>query len=268
MNRELAEMPVQPDLPSPAPGRLARRLDQCAFLLDIDGTLLDLAPTPREVWVPPGLAKTLDQLLTRSAGALALVSGRSLNDIDLIFAPEIFPAVGGHGAELRISVDSEAVATHAPPMDKELKRRLAAIAKLSPGILLEDKGYSLALHSRLAPHAEKAIYEAVSLIRADLPNAPMEVLPGKCVCEIKQAGFDKASGVRELMSQAPFAGRRPIFIGDDVTDESVFAIMLDLGGVALSVGRRARGVAGHFDKPRDVRAWLARLIDGEVLATP
>ena len=114
-------------------------------------------------------------------------------------------------------------------MDKELKRRLAAIAKLSPGILLEDKGYSLALHYRLAPHAEKAIYDAVSLIRADLPNAPIEVLPGKCVCEIKHSGFTKATGVRELMTHEPFKGRRPIFIGDDVTDETVFAIMPDYG---------------------------------------
>ena len=147
--------------------QVARRLNEYAILLDIDGTLLDLAPTPREVWVPPGLAETLSRLREKTSGALALVSGRSLNDIDLIFAPEQFPAVGGHGAEMRISTDSEAVATHAPPMDKELKRRLAAIAKLSPGILLEDKGYSLALHYRLAPHAEKAIYEAVSLIRAE-----------------------------------------------------------------------------------------------------
>jgi len=244
-------------------GELAQRLGECAILLDIDGTLLDLAPTPREVWVPPGLAETLSRLRDRTSGALALVSGRSLNDIDLIFAPEQLPAVGGHGAEMRISTDSEAVAVHAPPMDKELKRRLAAIAKLSPGILLEDKGYSLALHYRLAPHAEKAIYEAVSLIRADLPNAPIEVLPGKCVCEIKQSGFDKATGVRELMTHAPFRGRRPIFIGDDVTDESVFAMMPDLGGLAFSVGRRAQGVTDYFDEPRDVRAWLARLIDGE-----
>ena len=176
------------------PRALVPHLSETAILLDIDGTLLDLAPTPREVWVPPGLAKTLEPACsTRTSGALALVSGRSLNDIDLIFAPEQFPAVGGHGAEMRLSADSEAVATHAPPMDKELKRRLAAIAKLSPGILLEDKGYSLALHYRLAPHAEKAIYEAVSLIRADLPNAPIEVLPGKCVCEIKHSGFNKAS---------------------------------------------------------------------------
>src|SRR6202022_1461302 len=201
--------------------------------------LLDLAPTPREVWVPPGLSKTLNRLLARTNGALALVSGRSLNDIDLIFAPDQYPAVGGHGAEMRLP-DSESVATHAPPLDKELKRRLAAIAKLSPGILLEDKGYSLALHYRLAPHAEKAIYEAVSLIRADLPNAPIEVLPGKQVCEIKHSGFNKASGVKELMARPPFRGRRPFFIGDDVTDESVFAIMPDLDGLAFSVGRRAR----------------------------
>ena len=245
---------------------LAPRLAECAILLDIDGTLLDLAPTPREVWVPTGLANTLMRLRDKTSGALALVSGRSLNDIDLIFAPDLFPAIGGHGAEMRLSIDSEAVATHAPPMDKELKRRLAAIAKLSPGILLEDKGYSLALHYRLAPHAEKAIYEAVSLIRNELPHAPIEVLPGKCVCEIKQAGFDKAMGVRELMRHEPFRGRRPIFIGDDVTDESVFVIMPDLDGLAFSVGRRAEGVAGHFDEPRDVRAWLARLVDGEAAA--
>jgi len=275
MNQNLADMPLQDDTPSPerpsrtagpAARELALRLDQSAILLDIDGTLLDLAPTPREVWVPPGLSKTLGRLLMRTSGALALVSGRSLNDIDLIFAPEQFPAVGGHGAEMRISADSEAVATHAPPMDKELKRRLAAIAKLSPGILLEDKGYSLALHYRLAPHAEKAIYAAVSLIRADLPNAPIEVLPGKCVCEIKHSGFNKATGVLELMTHEPFKGRRPIFIGDDVTDEAVFGIMPDLGGLAFSVGRRAKGVADHFDEPRDVREWLAHLLDDEAAA--
>jgi trehalose 6-phosphate phosphatase len=275
IDKDLVAVPLQEDGASPektspnaisAPSDFARRLEECAILLDIDGTLLDLAPTPREVWVPPGLARTLNGLIERTAGALALVSGRSLNDIDLIFAPEQFPAVGGHGAEMRISVDSESVATHAPPMDKELKRRLAAIARLSPGILLEDKGYSLALHYRLAPHAEKAIYEAIALIRADLPDAPIELMPGKCVYEIKHSGFNKATGVLELMAHEPFRGRRPIFIGDDVTDESVFALMPDLGGLAFSVGRRATGVADHFDEPRDVRQWLARLLDNESAA--
>ena len=272
MNQDLVEMPLEEDYAGndeaapetvPVPRSLVPHLSETAILLDIDGTLLDLMPTPREVWVPPGLAKTLNRLVERTNGALALVSGRSLNDIDLIFAPDLFPAVGGHGAEMRIATDSEAVAAHAPPMDKELKRRLAAIAKLSPGILLEDKGYSLALHYRLAPHAEKAIYAAVSLIRADLPNAPIEVLPGKCVCEIKHSGFTKASGVLELMTHEPFKGRRPLFIGDDVTDETVFAIMPDLDGLAFSVGRRAKGVAGHFDAPSDVREFLAHLLDDE-----
>jgi trehalose 6-phosphate phosphatase len=247
----------------PVPHLLVPHLSEIALLLDIDGTLLELMPTPREVYVPTGLSKTLNGLLEKTSGALALVSGRSLNDIDLIFAPDQFPAVGGHGAEMRIAADSDAVATHAPPLDKELKLRLATVAKLSPGILLEDKGYSLALHYRLAPHAEKAIYEAVSLIRADLPNAPIEVLPGKFVCEIKHSGFTKATGVRELMTLAPFRGRRPLFIGDDVTDETVFAILPDFDGLAFSVGRRAPGVAGHFDAPSDVREFLARLLDDQ-----
>ncbi|TWB93538.1 trehalose 6-phosphatase [Bradyrhizobium macuxiense] len=267
---DVAEMPLDDDITPdattgsvPAPASLIPPLDRTAVLLDIDGTLLDLAPTPREVWVPPELATTLRQLHERTGGALALVSGRSLNDIDLIFAPEVFPAIGGHGAEMRLQPDSEAVAAHAPPLDKELKRRLAAIAKLSPGILLEDKGYSLALHYRLAPQAEKAIYEAVSLIRAELPNAPIEVLPGKSVCEIKHSGFTKATGVLELMTHEPFRGRRPFFIGDDVTDETVFAIMPDYEGLAFSVGRRATGVAGHFDGPSDVRAFLARLLEDD-----
>jgi trehalose 6-phosphate phosphatase len=253
----------------PVPHLLVPHLSETAILLDIDGTLLELKPTPREVFVPEGLSQTLNGLREKTSGALALVSGRSLNDIDLIFAPDQFPAVGGHGAEMRLSADAEAVATHAPPLDKELKRRLATIAKLSPGILLEDKGYSLALHYRLAPHAEKAIYEAVSLIRADLPNAPIEVLPGKCVCEIKHSGFTKATGVRELMTHDPFKGRKPLFIGDDVTDETVFAIMPDFDGLAFSVGRHAQGVVGHFNSPADVRKFLARLLDDQsVTQTP
>jgi trehalose 6-phosphate phosphatase len=271
MKQDLADMPMDErreaddEAPEavPVPSALVPHLSETAVLLDIDGTLLDFAPTPREVWVPPELARTMHRLMERTNGALALVSGRSINDIDLIFAPDVFPAVGGHGAEMRVDPKSEAATGHSPPLDKELKRRLASIAKLSPGILLEDKGYSLALHYRLAPHAEKAIYEAVSLIRADLPNAPIEVLPGKQVCEIKHSGFTKATGVLELMRREPFKGRKPFFIGDDVTDESVFAIMPDMEGLAFSVGRRAKGVAGHFDAPSDVREFLAHLLDDE-----
>lgn len=249
-----------------APAGIVPDLDQTALLLDIDGTLIELAPTPRDIIVPPKLGATLQALHDRLDGALALVSGRSLTDIDVIFAPLQFPAVGGHGAEMRLSIENEAVAAHAPPMDNDLKKRFIAISHLSPGILYEDKGYSVALHYRLAPQFERTIYEAVSAIRADLPQAPIDVLPGKFVCEIKHAGFTKATGVRELMNHAPFSGRNPVFIGDDVTDESVFAIMPAFKGISFSVGRRAHGVDGQFRSPTDVRAWLTHLLDEETMA--
>ena len=123
MKQELAEQQVQEQQSSagealpdtvPVPRSMLPRLKELAILLDIDGTLLDLAPTPREVWVPPGLSATLSGLLQRTSGALALVSGRSLNDIDLIFAPDQFPAVGGHGAEMRLAINDEAVSSAAP----------------------------------------------------------------------------------------------------------------------------------------------------------
>jgi trehalose 6-phosphate phosphatase len=251
----------------PDPHHLVPRLAEIAILLDIDGTLLDFAPTPRDACVPSGLLRILNGLLANTQGALALVSGRSLWDIDDLFAPARFPAVAGHGAEIRVAAASDAVAIRAEPLEAELKRRLAAIAKLAPGILIEDKGYSLALHYRLAPQAEKAIYAAVSLIEAELSDTVIEVLPGKCVCEVKRAGFTKASGVRELMAQEPFSGRRPLFVGDDVTDESAFAIMPEFGGIAFSVGKEARGVAGHFNAPSDVREFLARLLDDKGFGT-
>jgi trehalose 6-phosphate phosphatase len=160
-----------------------------------------------------------------------------------------------------LSIDSEAVAAHAPPLDKDLKKRFSAIGRLDPRIIVEDKGYSIALHFRQAPNFERAIYEAVSAIRADLPEAPIDVLPGKSVCEIKNSGISKATGVMELLKHEPFVGRRPIFIGDDITDESVFAIMPDLKGISFSVSRRAHGVDGYFAIPADVRAWLATLLD-------
>src|SRR5258708_12106274 len=172
MNEDLLEMPLEEDVVReddaapetvPVPRSLVPHLSETAILLDIDGTLLDLMPTPREVWVPPGLVKTLNRLMVRTNGALALVSGRSLNDIDLIFAPDQFPAVGGHGAEMRIEPDSESVDAHAPPLDKELKPRLAGVATLSPGALLENTRSSLAHHDPLSPPAPTGIYTSAPL---------------------------------------------------------------------------------------------------------
>src|SRR5215472_17856360 len=173
-------------------------LRQCALLLDIDGTILDLAPAPQEVWVPAELRDTLSRLEDLTGGALALVSGRSLHDIDLIFSPLQLPAVGGHGAELRVTPGGEAV-TRARELDPLLKRKLATLTKLGPGILVEDKGYSLALHYRLAPDQADALRAAIQDICATAPRGSVEILPGKLVFEIKMAGINKAGAVRELM---------------------------------------------------------------------
>jgi trehalose 6-phosphate phosphatase len=254
LDMELAEISLVPDL------------RKCAILLDIDGTILDLAPSPRQVWVPPGLRRTLARLDGLTGGAVALVSGRTLNDIDLLFSPLQLAAIGGHGAELRPAPDA---APHmcAKPLSADLKRKLASLSELGPGILVEDKGYSLALHYRLAPDKADALRAAVEDICASAAPAPIEILPGKLVVEIKSAEVNKATAVCELMDYPPFAGRNPIFIGDDTTDEPVFGIIPKFGGLGFSVGRVIAGVNGHFEKPESVRAWLARVAaDGQSAA--
>jgi trehalose 6-phosphate phosphatase len=200
-------------------------------------------------------------LSERTGGAVALVSGRSLNDLDLLFSPLQLPAIGGHGAEFRPHIGGEQDLRRTVPLDASLKRKFAIVAEIGPGIIIEDKGYSIALHYRLAPGSGDDVKQAVAQICAQNPLAPIEVLHGKSVLEIKQIGFNKGTGVRELMRYPPFADRHPIFIGDDVTDESVFEIIPEFDGLAFSVGRMVAGVNGHFDRPEAVRGWLARIAD-------
>ena len=158
---------------------------------------------------------------------------------------------------MRLVGDGKAHPSAAPELDPELKRQLLALAR--DGIVAENKGVSVALHYRRAPEREKPLRESVGQLCAQPWPTPIEILSGKAVIEIKPAGFSKGSGVRELMRHAPFAGRCPIFIGDDTTDETVFAIMPELHGTAFSVGRDVAGVAGHFATPARVRAWLDRI---------
>jgi trehalose 6-phosphate phosphatase len=141
-------------------------------------------------------------------------------------------------------------------LSTELKRALATLTALGPGILVEDKGYSLALHYRLAPDLGPALKAAVADICSRLPAGAVEVLPGKAVVEIKPARVSKALAVDELMKIPPFSDRLPIFIGDDVTDEPVFPVIAQLGGLGFSVGRVVPGVEGYFNTPEDVRGWL------------
>jgi trehalose 6-phosphate phosphatase len=240
----------------------AVNLRETAVLLDIDGTILDIAPTPDAVNVPDSLRRILARLSRETGGALALVSGRSLGNIDLLFAPLRLPAIGGHGAELRPSADGE-TDVEARPLDGDLRDRLAELAVGAPGVLVEDKGYSLAVHYRLAPEQEGRVKRAVAAIKADWPKEAIEVLPGKAVVEIKPAGFHKGAAIRELMQHKPFAGRRPIFVGDDTTDESAFAVMPEFGGRGFSVGRNVPGTAYCFSAPSEVRRWLERLSAGD-----
>jgi trehalose 6-phosphate phosphatase len=246
LDMELADISLRPEL------------RKCAILLDIDGTILDLAPSPQQVWVPPGLRRTLARLDGLTGGAVALVSGRSLADIDLIFSPLQLAAIGGHGAELRPVADGEPI-MRAGPLSAALKRKLASVTEIGPGILAENKGYSLTIHYRLAPDKADEVRAAVEAICAAAPPGSVEILPGKLVVEIKPAGINKADAVCELMGFRPFADRNPIFIGDDVTDEPVFGTIAKFGGLGFSVGRIIADTNGHFDRPESVRAWLAHI---------
>jgi trehalose 6-phosphate phosphatase len=231
-------------------------LHNVAILLDVDGTILDLASRWDEVAVPGSLVQALRRVSAHIGGALALVSGRPLADLDRLFSPLRLPAIGGHGAEIRPSLEGAVLVERATPLDRDLKRRLRDIAERYPGVVAEDKGYSLALHYRLAEERElDVIRDVFSTCMVCAPQT-YELLTGKAVIEVKAAGFDKGTAIRELMIHPPFAGRRPIFFGDDTTDEAAFSIMPEFHGVAVSVGRRIPGALEMFETPSDVRRWL------------
>jgi trehalose 6-phosphate phosphatase len=239
-------------------------LPSSAVLLDVDGTILDLAPTPLEVVVPPDLTVALERLSKRTGGALAFVSGRPLAELDLFFQPLKLPAIAGHGAELRLADASVRRATTF--LDPDLKRDLASIADDKPGVIIEDKHYSVAVHYRQAPHLGHAVRDEVNAICARYPSTAIEILPGKSVVEVKQPAFNKGTAVRELMQHAPFRGRRPIFIGDDITDERAFEVLPEFNGIGFSVGREVQGIAGMFETPSDVRRWIGEMVRPQPVA--
>ena len=228
-----------------------------ALLLDVDGTLVDIAPTPDAVHVPEDLCRTLEQLLDLTGGALALVSGRPIRDLDKLFSPLLLPAIGGHGAEMRLG--DGAVMSMTAALPDALRRRLAEARHFDPGIVVEDKGYSVALHYRNAAAAEQRLRRHIEAVREEFGGEALELLPGKALFEVKRSGVDKGAAVGRLLDYAPFAGRKPVFVGDDVTDETVFAALPALGGMGFSVQRPFAGLSGIFGSPAALRAALARL---------
>jgi trehalose 6-phosphate phosphatase len=233
---------------------------RAALLLDIDGTLLDIAPTPEAVTVPNRLMETIEVLFQRASGALAFISGRRIATIDRLFAPLKLPSVGCHGAEFRARADGEI--DEAVCLPEPLKRRIIEIAGITPGIRVEDKVHTIALHFRHAPGAGPALMRALVEQRAALMAADLQLLSGKAVIEIKPRWFNKGTGVSRLMRHPPFFGRVPVFLGDDTTDQDVFRMLPEYDGLGYAVGRNLQGAAFTFESPRDVRNWLTRLAAG------
>src|SRR5205823_1448070 len=177
-------------------------------------------------------------------GALAVVSGRTLSAIDELFAPVKYAAAGAHGAEIRVSPNG-GVDRCAPILGVAEKATLAAIAKLDPRLRLEDKVYTIAIHYRSAPELEQTVIDTVTKIVEELKEEDLSVLCGKAVVEVKPRGFNKGTGLSHLMKHSPFAGRRPIFFGDDITDEDAMAALPQFGGLGISVGQHLTGAAGQ-----------------------
>ncbi|MDH1013006.1 trehalose-phosphatase [Pseudomonas nicosulfuronedens] len=237
------------------------RPQQTALFLDVDGTLLDIAESPGAVVVPPGLLDALTQLHRRLDGALALISGRPVEELDRLLQPLRLAASGGHGAHWRESGDSPLRRT-TKDLPACLRMQLTALASRHVGIHAEDKGSSYALHFRSAPSlAADLRAELQALLRAP-EGAGLRLLNGKQVYEVVPEGVDKAQAIQRLLETPDFSGRLPLYIGDDVTDEPAIALMPELGGLGLSVGRALPGASAVFRDAEQVREALMQAAGG------
>jgi trehalose 6-phosphate phosphatase len=226
-----------------------------AFFLDLDGTLFEIRATPQAVRGAPEEVELVARLNEAAGGAVALISGRAIAKIDELFAPLRLAAAGQHGAERR---DAHGVLKRIDLPKIELQKAadaIAAFAASHDGLLFEHKGLSMALHYRLAPHLADAAHAAVREAAAALGGA-VEVQEGKMVAELKPAGYDKGRAIEQFMREAPFAGRVPVFIGDDATDEHGFEVVNRLGGHSVKVGEGASAARWRLEAPAAVRAWL------------
>jgi trehalose 6-phosphate phosphatase len=233
-------------------------LRSSALFLDFDGTLVPIAATPDAVAVPPPTFALLERLSLATGGALAIVSGREIDPLDHFLAPLRLPTAGLHGAQWRgvdgvfhqISLDTAPLAS--------LTARLKAFADAHPGVLLERKSMSVALHYRLAPEAEEA---ALAELRAAIVpyTADYALQAAKMAMEIKPRGASKRSAIERFMQQAPFAGRMPVFAGDDLTDEAGFEAIKAMHGLAIKIGPGPTCADVRLDSPEALASWLAAL---------
>lgn len=245
-------MPPLRDPPRPPPPAPA---NNWALFLDVDGCLLDFADTPGEVILPPGLLAMLQQLSERLHGALALVSGRTLATIDTMFAPLQLPTAGLHGLERRSTI-ARLAAPQAPQALAAIRSEALQFAVAWPGVLIEDKGVALGLHWRGAPLAAGAMRAFAEAVLPRLPGYGLQ--HGNHVVELRPATGDKGVAISALLDESPFHGRMPVFVGDDLTDESGFAVINARNGLSVLVGEREPSAAHYaLRDPAAVRDWLA-----------
>jgi trehalose 6-phosphate phosphatase len=228
-----------------------------ALFLDVDGTLIDFAASPDEAAAPPELPGILAAARRRVGGALALVSGRSIAELDRLMAPLQLPASGLHGAEIRL-VPGGAFNTP-DKLSAALVDALRGELTQYPGARVEDKGASVAIHYRAAPHLAPELHQLLTRYLGRAEGPPLELMVGELVYELKPPGFDKGTAIAAFMQRAPFAGRQPVFVADHPIDQAGFAKASALGGYGLSVGRLLPGAACWFPDTAAVRAWLKDL---------
>ncbi len=231
-----------------------------ALFLDVDGTLLEIAEHPEAVLPTERLVRLMPRLPDATGGAVALISGRSIEDLDRLFAPLRLPVAGIHGLVRR---DARGQVHRAPLADDWLGGVVAHIhpfVAAHSGLLLEDKGISVALHYRQRPDLAAEVARFVAELGSRLP-AGAGVLAGRMVYEFKPTAQDKGSAIRAFMTESPFAGRHPIFIGDDVTDEVGFKTINELGGTSVKVGPSPTAAHWQLASVAHVIAWLETVID-------
>lgn len=228
-------------------------LPDTALFLDFDGTLADIAPTPDAVKVPGGLVSTLAALHQQLGGALAIVTGRPIADVDHFLYPLQLPTAGEHGAQYRLA-DGSRPSIDQPPLHDAVEA-MTSLAQTYAGLLVEHKPHSVALHYRHAPELEGLCRASMQKVVAG--RSGVELLYGKCVVEVKPAGIHKGQAITFFMSTAPFAGRVPIFAGDDVTDEYGFTAVQQLGGRGIKIGEGASEALHRCLSAAALRGWLA-----------
>lgn len=231
--------------------------DRIALLIDFDGTLVEFADHPDAVALAPKTKAVLYKLNSQLDGALAIITGRAISDIDTFFEPLLLPVAGVHGQSRRTAWGELHTASVDNLVLESLRARLMPLVERVPGILLEEKPGSVALHYRQRPDCKAICIAAVHEALFGLDG--LELLHGKMVIEVKAGKATKAEAVRDFMDEKPFRGRQPIFAGDDVTDEHAFHEIERLGGVSIKIGAGETAAAYRTDDTSSVQAWLIRL---------